>query len=270
MHALHNAQLQVADTNLQAVQKRQRAGDASRLDLNVAMGDRLEAERQRSQAATRAAQARARLAARFPLLPFSPAPLEDPAPLAEGVAIWRERALAESELLRLAQAELQLAALSARRARADRVPDPTLGVYTASEAYRRERIVGLSLSIPFAGRYREARMQAALTDVDSARARLDRVRATQAGEVEQTHLGAEGAFERWRLSAQAASTTRDSAQLMQRAYTLGEAELQSLLLSRRQALDAQTAALQAHAETLQLQYRLLVDAHRLWGLAGDD
>ena len=74
---------------------------------------------------------------------------------------------------------------------------------------------------------------------------------------------------RWRLASQGLSTTRDSARLTQRAYSLGEADLQTLLLARRQALDAATAAEQARAETLRWQYRLLVDAHLIWALGED-
>ena len=62
------------------------------------------------------------------------------------------------------------------RVRADRVPDPTLGVFTASEAFRRERVVGLSLSIPLGGSYREQATLEALQQVEMARAGVDRER----------------------------------------------------------------------------------------------
>jgi hypothetical protein len=56
---------------------------------------------------------------------------------------------------------------------------------------------------------------------------------------------------------------------MQRAYTLGEAELQALLLARRQATAATTSALQARVAALKAYYGLLVDAHLIWDLAHD-
>ena len=57
---------------------------------------------------------------------------------------------------------------------------------------------------------------------------------------------------------------------MQRAYELGEAELQALLLARRQAVTAATSALQAQLETVRTQLSLLVDAHKIWNLDKDD
>ena len=59
--------------------------------------------------------------------------------------------------------------------------------------------------------------------------------------------------------------TQNEAQ-MQRAYELGEADLQSLLLARRQAVASSTSALQAHADTLRTHLSLLIDAHWIWGL----
>ncbi|REN19571.1 TolC family protein, partial [Mycobacterium tuberculosis] len=55
--------------------------------------------------------------------------------------------------------------------------------------------------------------------------------------------------------------------LTQRAYALGEADLQSLLLARRQFLEASRSALEARADALRANYRLLVDAHLIWDLA---
>ena len=56
---------------------------------------------------------------------------------------------------------------------------------------------------------------------------------------------------------------------MQRAYALGEADLQSLLLVRRQSLDGARAALDARVEALRSNYRLLIDARLIWDLAHD-
>ncbi len=262
-------QLAFAETNHQAVQSRQRAGDASLLDLNVARADVLEVQRQRSAAVTDEAKARARLRGRFPQLSFAPVPLAEPHELDWQEAQWRERILAESDPLRIAAGQLRKAELTASRSRADRVPDPTFGVFTGSEANRSERIVGLSVSIPLSGTYREARMRQALQETEVARASLERQRSEQESEIAETVLDANGALARWRLSELGLATTRDSARLTQRAYTLGEADLQALLLARRHSLDAATAAVQARVQALRRHYRLLVDAHLIWGLADE-
>ena len=258
-----------AESSHQAVEKRRKAGDASVLDVNVARADLIEVQRQLSSATTAEAKAKAKLALRFPTLKHEPGPLAEPAPLHMSLPQWRDRILAESEPIRIAQGALKKAELNAARARADRIPDPTVGVYTASEAFRNERVVGFSLSIPLGGSYRSEKMYQALQEAEVARAKVDAIKRTEEAEVIEAYVEATGALERWRLVSEGLATTRDSARLTQRAYTLGEADLQTLLLARRQALDASTATEQARVEALRWHYRLLVDAHLIWALEED-
>ena len=262
-------QLGFAEASHQAVAKRRKAGDASVLDLNVARADLIEVQRQLSAATTAVAKARARLEVRFPTLKYEPRPAAEPIELGMTLPQWRDRILAESEPVKVAEGLLKKAELTAARSKAERIPDPTVGVYTASEAFRSERVIGLSLSIPLSGSYRSERMQQALQEAEAARATVERQRREEESQIVEAYVEAEGGLARWRLATQGLSTTRDSARLTQRAYSLGEADLQTLLLARRQALDASTAAEQARAETLRWQYRLLVDAHLIWALGED-
>ncbi len=262
-------QLSFAETSHQAVEKRRKAGDASMLDLNVAKADLIEVQRQLSAAASAEAKAKAKLAVRFPTLKYEPKPLAEPTALDMSLPQWRDRILAESDPIKIAEGLLKKAELSAARAKADRIPDPTVGVYTASEAFRKERIIGLSVSIPLSGSYRSERMQQALQEAEAARAKVERQKRDEEAEIVEAYADATGGLERWRLASQGLSTTRDSARLTQRAYSLGEADLQTLLLARRQALDATTATEQARVEALRWHYRLLVDAHLIWALEED-
>ena len=262
-------QVSFAEASHRAVDTRRRAGDASVLDLNVARADVIEVQRQLSAATTAEAKAQAKLALRFPSVKLDGRPLADPVALEFDRAQWRERILARSDSIRIAEGLLKRAELSAARAKLERIPDPTVGVYTASEAFRAERIVGLSLSIPLSGSYREARLQQALQEREAAVAQLARQRREQDADIVAAHVEATGGIERWRLVSQGLSTTHDSARLTQRAYALGEADLQTLLLARRQALDSSTAAEQARADALRWHYRLLIDAQLIWNLAED-
>lgn len=63
-----------------------------------------------------------------------------------------------------------------------------------------------------------------------------------------------------------ATAAQESARLTQRAFTLGEADLQALLLVRRQAADAVNAAVAARVNALRSRYRLLVDARPICSL----
>ena len=262
-------QLSFAEASHQAVEKRRKAGDASMLDLNVAKADLIEVQRQLSAASSAEAKAKAKLAVRFPTLKYEPKPLAEPTALDMSLPQWRDRILAESDPIKIAEGLLKKAELSAARAKADRIPDPTVGVYTASEAFRNERIIGLSVSIPLSGSYRSERMQQALQEAEAARAKVERQKREEEAEVVEAYADATGGLERWRLASHGLATTRDSARLTQRAYSLGEADLQTLLLARRQALDASTATEQARIEALRWHYRLLVDAHLIWALEED-
>ena len=239
------------------------------LDVNVARADRFEVERQVAAAQSAENKAKAKLAVRFPTLTQTLKPLAEPAALPLTLPQWRQRILDESDAIRVTVGTLTKAELVAARARADRMPDPTVGLFTASEAFRRERIVGVSVSIPFSGTYRNERMQQALQDAEAARARVERQRREVETEIVEAYAEAAGGLARWRIAVQGLTTTRDSARLTQRAYTLGEADLQTLLLARRQALEAAAATEQARVEALRWQHRLLIDAHLIWGLADE-
>ncbi len=54
-----------------------------------------------------------------------------------------------------------------------------------------------------------------------------------------------------------------------RAYQLGEGSLSDLLTARRLANEAQLASRLTQLDALELRYRLLLDAHRLWDLDKD-
>lgn len=275
LQAAHGAQrllkeqLSFAEANLAAVDKRKRAGDASALDLSIAQSDLAEVLRQASQADSALAKARAKLKLRFPEASLEAAAFSEPTAPPWPEARLRERILTEADPLKIAEGQLRKAELAASRTRADKVSDPTVGVFTSNEAFRNERVIGVSVSIPFGGAVREQRLQQSLQEVEVARAALDRVRQGIEIEIAETYADAVGGVERWRIAERGADAARESARLTQRAYTLGELDLQSLLLVRRQSLDALRAAGEARAEALRWNHRLLIDAHLIWDLAND-
>ncbi|MBN9407381.1 MAG: TolC family protein [Burkholderiales bacterium] len=266
---LAKEQLGFAESSASAVAGRRRAGDASLLDLNAAQADAAEARRQFDATQAQEAKAILRLRSRFPSLVMEPQSLSEPVELELDEAQWRERVLAESDTLRIMQASLKRAELTAERARADRIPDPTVGIFTASEARRSERIVGISVSIPLGGTYRKETMLEALKQADVARAELERQRKEIDLATAETINDARTALRRWRLAEQSAQMAHENAKLGQRGYGLGEGDLQSLLLLRRQSVDAAGASLSSRIEALKARNRLLIDAHLILGLADE-
>ncbi|GAA0529546.1 TolC family protein [Pseudomonas aeruginosa] len=266
---LAKEQLDFAESSASAVAGRRRAGDASLLDLNAAQADAAEARRQFDTTQAQETKAILRLRSRFPSLVMEPQSLSEPVELDLDEAQWRERVLAGSDTLRTMQESLKRAELTADRARADRIPDPTVGLFTASEARRSERIVGISVSIPLGGTYRKETMLEALKQADVARAELERQRKEIDLATAETINDARTALRRWRLAEQSAQMARENARLGQRGYSLGEGDLQSLLLLRRQSVDAAGASLSSRVEALKARNRLLIDAHLILGLADE-
>ncbi len=263
------ANLQAVQENLFVVDKRSRAGDASRLDINLASAELAEQKRMNNDAKTLAATAWARLSVRFPGI--KPLRLALPSPLLidEEVTQWRDRILGESDVLKLAQTQLRIAQAQADRARANRFADPTLGVFSASEVGGRERLTGLSISIPLVGGLRDSRSAKAVAAVEVARQAVEIAQRELEADIATALVTARGLFESLQMANEGARAMQENAKLVQRAYALGEGDLQLLLLARRQATASEYSALQAHVGALKAFYGLLTDAHFIWDLEHD-
>lgn len=266
--ALAAENLQSVLANLGAVDKRTRAGDASRLDLNLARAELAEQQRADNDARTQSSAAWARLSARFPGITRQSLPAQTPSAVLIGAdeSIWRARILAESDEIKITQTHLQIAQAQADRAQSERLPDPTLGVYTASEVGGRERLTGVSLSIPLPGGLRQSRQAKALAAVEIARSNVELKTREIETEVAAALVTARGTHESQQIANEGARAMQENAKLVQRAYSLGEGDLQSLLLARRQATAAANSALSAQMSALKAYYGLLIDAHLVWGL----
>lgn len=268
-HELAQNSLKATQASLTAVEKRVRAGDASKLDLSIARAELAEQRRMDNDAKTQAAAAWARLSTRFPGVSRQAMVLPMPLEIGEDAASWRERILEQSDEFKVAKAQMQKAQAHADRARADKTPDPTLGGYMASEVGGRERIVGVMLSVPIPGGARGARNAKAIAAVDVSRREVELKQRELETAIAGAIATAQGAYVSLQIANEGAAFMQENAALMQRAYALGEAELQAMLLARRQATAAANSALQAQAAALQAYYGLLVDAHLIWGLDHD-
>lgn len=266
--ALAREQLELAEANAQAVAKRKRAGDASVLDQHGAEVDRADAQRQASLAHALLTRARSKLRMNFPAAAVTAVPLPDPTEPHWIEAQWRDRVLVESDPLKIAQALHRKAELTAQRSEAERVSDPTIGLYASQEAFRSERVIGVSVSMPFGGA-RQDRARQAYSEAQVARLAYERQRREVEAAVTEAYAEAVGGLQRWRLAQAAASAARETARLMQRAYSLGEADLQALQQARRQSVEVSTAALQSRVDALRAHHRLLIDAHLIWDLEHD-
>jgi outer membrane protein TolC len=255
-----------------ALQRQTDHGEAAPMmrELAAAEAGKAQARAVRSRLAER--QARHALAIAFPKLPLpeqAPAVGEPSAPT-RAVAEWRETIFRENHELQLAQLAHETAELAARRAQADRLPDPTVGVRVLSERTGAERAVGLMVSIPLPGAYRSSLAAEARAEAMAAAARLEATRRALEETAAQDVAQMQATLEAWQPLRQAAADAESHQRRAQRAYELGESSLAELLLSVTSSADTLHEELLARLAAHEALARLRIDAHELWAVHEDE
>lgn len=266
---VQDAQLTLAQQQLDVAARRVKAGEAPRMDLLMT-----QAERDRVQAALAQAQGRAQvqtyeLMKRFPGLVLT---VEPPAiagaPLSlmstQSATSWVARIVDDNHEVELAQAEARMARLQSERTQLDSRPDPLLGLRTANERGGQENIVGVYVTIPLTGAYRAAEQRATLALAEAAEQRLNLTRQKVEAMAQRVVLQAEQHQAAWQRLQAVQVAMDEVAQLAIKAYGLGELTLTEALQARRAALEAALAADAARWDALESVARVLVDAHQLW------
>lgn len=297
--AILREQVDLAGRTLDIVGKRVRAGDASRLERLQAEAAVATAQAQLGSALQRAAAAAVALQRGFPEVaavaaagfdagaesaaatdpasphsaspdPASPAPAatdpapSDPAPPEEDAATWQQRIVQANHEIALRRAELAVREAQAERARADSVPDPSVGMHVYSDAGRRDRVIGAFVSVPLPGEARRHAYQAAAAAAEEARAQVAATERRVLAEALTAYTAATQGYRAWLANRAARAGAESAARLAVRAFELGEGTLSDTLLARRTALEAVFAETAARLDATEAHARLLVDAHRLW------
>ena len=262
-------QHQVDILNQQAAMtaKRLKAGDAPRLELNQAQAAAAQAGVSWNQALLRAQLAGNDLSRQFPTIQL-PEKLQLSIPLAieHDFAYWKALILDDNHELGMAQEQNHVQRLLAQRSRADQIPDPTVGMRYSHEMGGNEKVAGVYLNVPLSFGHRSATaegvaQQAAISDDQTTfiQHRLER-------DIYATHTQAVRSFETWQQAHEAARAMVSNAELVAKAYRLGESNLSESLTSRRFALESSLAENLAQLDANEARYRLELDAHRLWVL----
>ncbi|TCJ15823.1 TolC family protein [Parasulfuritortus cantonensis] len=266
---LWQRQAELLQADLAVVQTRVRLGDAARLDSLQAEAALAQARSQAVAAEAREQAALAELSARFPGLPAPDASAAEPVTPAGDAAAWLAHTLEHNHEMLAAQRALDQAGLMARRAEANRVPDPTVGLHVANEQGGNDRIFGVSLNLALPGENRRAQAQAMAAQADVLAEAVAATRRRLAAESAANWQRAVAGVASWRRLADAAEAVGRHADLARRAHELGELGLSETLLAQRNALDAQLAAGQARLAANEAVARLMLDAHQLWPLGGE-
>lgn len=264
------AQAQLLEQQLQAVERRVSRGDAPRQERILAEAAFEQASSQALLAEARAGAAAVQLTSSFPGIPIPAAP---PAlelrPLEGDAQSWRDRVVQHNHELAVARAEAKRLQIAAARADANRTPDPTLGARLSSERDGAERVLGFSVAIPFPGEARRASAEGARADTAAAVQREASVLRRLEAQSASLYTIASRSYDAARRAESAAAGLLRNAELAERAYSLGEVSLADVIAARRIAVEARLAATLAKLDAAEARYRLMLDAHELWALDGD-
>jgi outer membrane protein, heavy metal efflux system len=249
-----------------ATRRRVELRDAARLDLEQARAALALTEAQYGDATADSARARALLAARFPSLPLPAEPprLLDPGVPGEGLAQLQRLIVERSHEIAAAAGQAERQSVMARRARADRIADPSFGVRLFSERGGEEQGAGLFASVPLGGRQRGALARQAESEAMAARAELTSMEREIAGNAAADVAEYEARQAAWQASREAVRRAEESATLAVRGQQLGAIDLAERLYAERQANEARAQELAARAVAARLILKIRIDAHTLW------
>ena len=268
---LWQQQVDIFKQQVQLVEKRVKAGDAPKLELNLAQAAAAQANVPLHQAQLREQLASNDLQRQFPaillpekLLPVTPQVVE------HDFAFWKSRVLEHNHELGIVQQQNLVQQLLAQRSRADQLPDPTVGVRYAKEASGGEKVAGVYVSIPLPSVQRRATADSAIQQAAIAADQEAFVKRRLESDIYATHTQAVSSYNTWQQAHEAAQAIRSNAELVAKAYTLGENSLSDSLTARRFALESSLAENLAQLDANEARYRLLLDAHQLWSLDQDE
>lgn len=262
---LWQQQVDILKQQAQMAEKHVKAGDAPKLELNQAQAAAAQASVSWHQAKLRAQLANNDLKRQFPAIQLpEEVVLAVPQVIEHDFPFWKSRVLEHNHELGMVQEQNRVQQLLAQRSRADQLPDPTVGVRYSNEMGGDMRVTGVYVSVPLSFGQRSATaegavQQAAITADQEAfvQRRLD-------GDINATYTQAMSNYDTWQQAHEAAQAIRSNAELVAKAYSLGESSLSDSLSSRRFALESSLAETLAQLDANEARYRLLLEAHQLW------
>ena len=262
---LMQAQVAFAEKNYAFMQKRFAAGDVAAMDVQLADANVKELQAQLFNADSQATQWQQLFQSCYAGLGVSVTnALPEPQALEPTLLWWQARILALDPSLQQAEAEWKTSQAQAEKASADRVPDPTLALFSSSESYGQERINGVRVSIPLPGSKRSTQYRKQLQEASVARDNRDMVRRDLNAQVAQEFHQAQSGFLRWQAAQTAAQVSQRNLQLWQKAFQLGEKDFTSLLQIQSQTVSSLEQEKTLRAQVLLAQLQLIVHAQGLW------
>jgi outer membrane protein, heavy metal efflux system len=252
---------------LRQAERRVKAGDAPRLEVAVQLSTQAQWQASLMAAQAQERRSRAMLEAHQPGITTQapqdiapPLQHEQPNESGDTLQQWlfersHERMLARLQA-RVAQTQMERIALDQRS-------DPTVGVYVGTERGGQERVLGLSVSMPFAGPARQAATRVAQARLAQAEQEALSVEHRLKAEAAMQWVAVQSTWETWRSQAQAKAQAEQSLAGIVRGWQLGEFAQADVLMARKQHLDVALAEITARTEARHALWRLRLDLHEI-------
>ena len=247
-------------------------GEISQLDRELADAEYERVSAALSVADAQLASAAAAFARRYPTLTLSNS--LSPAFRSEDASVVsdfqgpmdtaREEFLQKNRELTMMRSDAQRLRMLADRILRDRLPDPTVGVFSGRERAGAETISGVMLSIPLPGAARGYNASAAVAEAQAAEDRVRLVEQQLAAMFEASWLQLQNKRDAAANLKSAARRQALAAEKSVKAYSLGEGNLSTVLLIARQAADNQIAAERMQIDTVELAAIIALDLRRIW------
>ncbi len=262
---LWQQQVDILKQQVGITEKRMHAGDAPKMELNQVKAAAAQAGVSLQQEKLRTQLAASEIKRQFSelILPVEVL-LAEPQPIEHELAYWQKIVMADNHELEMMQSDTRVQQLLAQRHSADRVPDPTIGLRYSSEKDGEEKVAGIYISVPLSFGLRGANAEVARHNAEIAHAREVASRRSLEGDVYAAYTQALNNYLIWQQAQEAARSVSENAELVARAYSLGESSVSDALSARHLALESGLAASVAQLDANEARYRLLLDAHQLW------
>lgn len=234
-HALALRRLETARALDAAVQKRYQAGDLSRIDANLAQGERLAAEAELMD--TQAVLQQAEHAFKLLTGREAPADVNEEVPATAGTNLHPQLALAAA-VASSARARVKVADEFRRAA-----PELALRVVNSRDAFNESyaNTVGVKLKIPFSSGPQVRRdSSAAQADVEQSDAEMRRTELRVQLEAERARLVLAASDRQSIMAQERRRLAADNLELAEKSFALGESDLGSLLRIRASAFEAES------------------------------
>ncbi|TCP31004.1 TolC family protein [Sphingomonas sp. BK235] len=249
-----------------AIDRRVELRDAAVLDADQAAAAVASAALRVGDALATRDRARAELAATFPelALPIDAPDFEVGEPYETKLAALAADAVIKSHDITAADRDSERQTALARRAKLDRLPDPTLGLRSFQERSGQEKGMGVFISLPFGGSHRrglaeEAASTALAATYEAATVRRE-VEAHSAGDLAETRAR----LAAWRAARDAVVRTDAAASKTARGQDVGVIDLADRLYADRLAYEARAAEIDARTAAASAVTKMRIDAHALW------